>query len=236
MEGSKIKIGIVEKEAIIAEAIALTLDNLGYSVVGMATAYADAIDMVQEQQPDLVLLDVKLGGKKDGIDLAAEIKNRFAIPVMFLTANADAKTVDRAKEIHPIAYIVKPFSSANLFSAIEIGWTNFTKSVNTLPAKQKHVILKVDSYYEKIMLDEISFMKSDHIYIDIFMNDATKLIVRSTNKEMLQLLPADQFLKVNRSCIVNISQIKKIDKKTLFIADQEISITKEIRQELLSRM
>jgi len=198
MEGSKLKIGIVDKEAIIAEAIALTLDNLGYSVVGMATAYADAIDMVHEQQPDLVLLDVKLGGKKDGIVLAAEIKNRFAIPVIFLTAKADAKTVDRAKEIHPIAYIVKPFSPANLFSSIEIGWTNFTKSVKAVSVKQKHVVLKVDSFYEKIMLDTISFMKSDHIYIDIFMKDGTKLIVRATNKEMLKLLPSDQFLKVNR--------------------------------------
>jgi DNA-binding LytR/AlgR family response regulator len=86
------------------------------------------------------------------------------------------------------------------------------------------------------MIDDICYMKNDHIYIDIFMMDESKLIVRATNQEMLQLLPADQFLKVNRSCIVNINQIKKIDTKSLFIADQEISITKEIREELLNRM
>jgi DNA-binding LytR/AlgR family response regulator len=236
MKGNKIKIGIVEDEIIIAETISLALEKLGYIVIGKVGTYADAIEMVQAQQPDLVLLDINLGSKKDGIDLAAEIKDRFAIPIIFLTANADAKTVNRAKDIHPIAYIVKPFSSTDLFSAIEIGWTNFNKSVNMVAAKQKHVVLKVGSLYEKIMIDDICYMKNDHIYIDIFMMDERKLIVRATNQEMLQLLPADQFLKVNRSCIVNINQIKKIDTKSLFIADQEISITKEIREELLNRM
>jgi DNA-binding LytR/AlgR family response regulator len=68
------------------------------------------------------------------------------------------------------------------------------------------------------------------------MIDGNMLIVRATNQEMLQLLPADQFIKVNRSCIVNINQIKKIDTKSLFIADQEISISKEVREELLNKM
>jgi DNA-binding LytR/AlgR family response regulator len=236
MEGNKIKIGIVEDEVIIAETISLALEKLGYIVVGKVGTYADAIEMVQEQQPDLLLLDINLGSKKDGIDLANEIKDRFAIPIIFLTANADANTVNRAKDIHPIAYIVKPFSSTDLFSAIEIGWTNFNKSINTVAAKRKHVVLKIGTNYEKVQLDDITYMKNDHIYIDIFLVDGNMLIVRATNQEMLQLLPADQFLKVNRSCIVNINQIKKIDTKSLFIADQEISITKEIREELLNRM
>jgi len=236
MEGNKIKIGIVEDEVIIAETISLALEKLGYIVVGKVGTYADAIEMVQEQQPDLLLLDINLGSKKDGIDLANEIKDRFAIPIIFLTANADANTVNRAKDIHPIAYIVKPFSSTDLFSAIEIGWTNFNKSINTVAAKRKHVVLKIGTNYEKVQLDDITYMKNDHIYIDIFLVDGNMLIVRATNQEMLQLLPADQFLKVNRSCIVNINQIKKIDTRSLFIADQELSITKEIREELLNRM
>jgi DNA-binding LytR/AlgR family response regulator len=233
---NKIKIGIVEDEMIIAETIALTLEKLGYAVVGKVGTYADALEMVKVHQPDLVLLDINLGSKKDGIDLATEIKDRFAIPIIFLTANADANTVNRAKDIHPIAYIVKPFSSTDLFSAIEIGWTNFNKSMNTVAAKQKHVVLKIGTNYEKVQLDDITYMKNDHIYIDIFLVDGNILIVRATNQEMLQLLPADQFLKVNRSCIVNINQIKKIDTKSLFIADQKISITKETREELLNRM
>jgi DNA-binding LytR/AlgR family response regulator len=236
MEGNKIKIGIVEDEVIIAETISLALEKLGYIVVGKVGTYADAIEMVQEQQPDLLLLDINLGSKKDGIDLANEINDRFAIPIIFLTANADANTVNRAKDIHPIAYIVKPFSSTDLFSAIEIGWTNFNKSINTVAAKRKHVVLKIGTNYEKVQLDDITYMKNDHIYIDIFLVDGNMLIVRATNQEMLQLLPADQFLKVNRSCIVNINQIKKIDTKSLFIADQELSITKEIREDLLNRM
>ena len=236
MEGNKIKIGIVEDEVIIAETISLALEKLGYIVVGKVGTYADAIEMVQEQQPDLLLLDINLGSNKDGIDLANEINDRFAIPIIFLTANADANTVNRAKDIHPIAYIVKPFSSTDLFSAIEIGWTNFNKSINTVAAKRKHVVLKIGTNYEKVQLDDITYMKNDHIYIDIFLVDGNMLIVRATNQEMLQLLPADQFLKVNRSCIVNINQIKKIDTKSLFIADQELSITKEIREELLNRM
>ena len=94
---SKTKIGIVEDEVIIADNLSQILEKLGYEVIEPASTYDEGLSMLQNDQPDIVLLDVHLNNKKDGIDLAWKVKDEFDIPFIFLTANADAATVERAK-------------------------------------------------------------------------------------------------------------------------------------------
>src|ERR1700748_3650093 len=123
----KIKIGIVEDEVIIAEGINSTLKQLGYAVAEPACNYTEALTMMAEEKPDLMLLDITLNGSKDGIDLAWKIKELYNIPFIFLTANADAATVKRAKETEPPAYLVKPFNKDELYASIEICLHNFSQ-------------------------------------------------------------------------------------------------------------
>ena len=84
---SKIKIGVVEDELIIADSICSTLRQLGYDTTEPATSYTEALSMIENEKPDLMLLDINLAGSKDGIQLAAEIKARYDLPFIFLTAN-----------------------------------------------------------------------------------------------------------------------------------------------------
>ena len=111
---NKIKIGIVEDEMIIVETIVLALGKLGYEIAGTAGTYEEGLEMISKNRPDLVLLDINLGTKKDGIDLAIALKEGLGTPIIFLTANSDAVTIERAKEIQPLAFIVKPFSKNDL--------------------------------------------------------------------------------------------------------------------------
>ena len=106
---SKIKIGIVEDEMLIALGISEALKELGYDVTEVANSYTEALEMIVNEKPDILLLDIQLSGHKDGIDLAWKIKNDFQIPFIFLTANADLATVERAKNVSPQAYLIKPF-------------------------------------------------------------------------------------------------------------------------------
>ncbi len=105
---------------IIAEDIKQILLSLNYEVVGIATKYTSALEVLESKDIDVTLVDIMLGGSKSGIDLAHEIKTRFKIPFIFLTSHADAATVKRAKETQPNAYLLKPFSKDDLFTTLEI--------------------------------------------------------------------------------------------------------------------
>lgn len=230
---NKIKLAIVEDEIIIAKTIVLALETLGYASVGIAGKYKDAIEMITQNKPDLVLLDINLGNKKDGIDLAFEIKKRFNTPIIFITANSDPATISRAKEINPLAFLVKPFTQNDLFSAIEIGWNNFNAIVNSNLNPPKYAVLKVGPAYKKIVFDDIVYLEKDKHYFDIYLISGKKLLVRYTTSEMIALLPAKQLVKINKSHIVNIRHISKIESRFVYVADLKFLIAKGVVKELL---
>jgi len=116
----KTRILIVEDESIVATDIRKTLQNLGYDVPTVVSTGQAAIQKAKEDRPNLVLMDIVLGGKMDGIKAARQIRTKFDIPVVYLTAYADDKTLKRAKVTEPFGYIVKPFEDRELKSIIEM--------------------------------------------------------------------------------------------------------------------
>ena len=114
------KILIVEDESIIAEDISDSLISLGYSITDIVYSGEEAIHSATEFRPDLVLMDVNLQGEIDGITAAEEIRSRFQIPVVYLTAYADENTLRRVNATKPFGYIVKPFEEKNLHTTIQI--------------------------------------------------------------------------------------------------------------------
>jgi len=116
----KKQILIVEDEPIVADDIKMTLHKLGYAVPAIASSGKEAIKKTEEIHPDLVLMDIVLKGKMDGIEATRIIRSRFDIPVIYLTAFADKKILERAKITEPYGYIIKPFEDRELKSTIEI--------------------------------------------------------------------------------------------------------------------
>jgi CheY-like chemotaxis protein len=116
----KSKILIVEDESIIALDIKTSLLDAGYDVVAIAVSGEDAIALVPEHEPDLILMDIRLRGRMDGIESAAAIVKNSRAPIIFLTAHADKDTLDRAKLTGPFGYLIKPFEDHNLITTIEI--------------------------------------------------------------------------------------------------------------------
>jgi len=119
MIGGK-KVLIVEDEIVVAKDIQDTLKGLGYSVFEPVSTGEEAVLKSEESQPDLVLMDIKLGGNIDGIEAAEKIFNRFNIPVIYLTAYGDKNTLARAKITEPYGYILKPYNERELHSNIEM--------------------------------------------------------------------------------------------------------------------
>ena len=117
----KKQILIVEDERIVVDDIKISLGRLGYGVCGIAASGLEAIRKANEMRPDIVLMDIVLKGKMDGIEAAQKIRTRFDIPVIYLTAYADDKTLARAKVTEPFGYILKPFEDRDVHSTIEMG-------------------------------------------------------------------------------------------------------------------
>jgi len=114
------RILIVEDERIVAEDLSIMLASLGYEVAGIAGSGEDAIALAEAQNPDLILMDIMLSGKLDGISAADRIQAIRTTPVIYVTAYADDVLLSRAKKTEPFGYIVKPFNERELRSNIEI--------------------------------------------------------------------------------------------------------------------
>ena len=118
MAGARIL--VVEDERIVAEDIQDILKSLGHSVCGVASSGEEAIEKAGETRPDLVLMDIMLDGKMDGVEAAEQISAPLDIPVVYLTAYADDSTLERAKLTSPYGYVLKPFEERDVHSAIEM--------------------------------------------------------------------------------------------------------------------
>lgn len=134
-EGKKMAEGrilIVEDEHIVAMGIKKMLKSLGYTVTGIASSGEDAISKAESTFPDIVLMDIMLKGDMDGVEAAGEIKERFDIPVVYLTAYSDNKILGRVKRTEPFGYIIKPFDENDLYSNIEVALHKYRKEKGKL--------------------------------------------------------------------------------------------------------
>ncbi|MGC9347987.1 MAG: response regulator [Anaerolineae bacterium] len=117
---SRSRILVVEDESIVAADLEVTLESLGYDVIGTLAWAEEAIDFVRNDPPDIILMDIHLKGEIDGIEATAIIQSEMDVPVVFLTAHADTATLERAKRTAPYGYVLKPFEERELHSAVQM--------------------------------------------------------------------------------------------------------------------
>ncbi len=242
---NKVKVLVVENEIIIADNICDALEDLGYEVLEPAISYTEAIARLEKERPDIAILDIQLSGKKTGIDIAKKIRESFHFPFIFLTSNADSLTLNQAKEVMPPAYLIKPFSKKEIFISIEIALSNFSINENKSKTSknkisQSHVIknaffIKSQGSYIKIKFDDILYLKSSHVYVELFLKHNKKFLVRKSLNDILASLSAN-FIRVQRSFVVNIKHITEVKNSSINILQNEIPIGKTFKEELLKRI
>jgi DNA-binding response OmpR family regulator len=164
MELKDLKILIVEDESIVALDIQSALDKVGVEVVLITSNYDEALKGVEEYSPDLVLMDINLHDSKDGIETAKAIQTIKELPVIFLTAFNDDKTISRAIELNPVGYLNKPFKREDLKSLIHIAFFKINQS------KQKSLQKGLESlgygYFFDIKSGEL-FFHEHHVKLSL---------------------------------------------------------------------
>lgn len=124
-----LRIMVVDDESLIAMALNDQLVYLGHEVVGTASSGQEAIDLAAEQRPDLILMDVHLGGGLDGLDAAEQINDVRATPVIILTGFPDKALIDRGRRCGVVAHLLKPIDIDDLRAAVDDGWEIFQQSL-----------------------------------------------------------------------------------------------------------
>lgn len=135
---SNLHILIVEDEVVVAMDVADQVTTLGHCVVGTAATGIEALNIAKQSPPDLVLMDIHLQGNIDGIETARQMQAQHAVPIVFLTADADRLTLDRAKETFPYGYLIKPFDARELEIAMEIAHYKFSAERKLWESEERH--------------------------------------------------------------------------------------------------
>jgi DNA-binding LytR/AlgR family response regulator len=240
MDG-KTKILIVEDEMIIAANISLQLTTLGYYVIGILPRAEEVVPKIRETLPDILLLDINLKGKMDGIELASLIQTEFKIPIIYLTANADEAHFQRAKTTNPYAFISKPFKKLDLQRAIELTILRVEEENNR---KESEAILEepfvlsdaifVRSHDKmiKVIINDILYIEAERNYCKIHCKDKEHLLV-ATLKDLEERLLVNNLLRIHRSFIVNLFHIDEIANSHVVIAKKAIPLSAELKKQLL---
>lgn len=113
---------IVEDEFVIAQDMRMIVNSLGYGVSGIAKSAAEALDILDREKPDLVLLDIKIIGQVNGVELAKLIEKEYHIPYLYVTSYADTSTLNSVKETNPVGYVLKPFDKRDIRVALEMSF------------------------------------------------------------------------------------------------------------------
>jgi len=235
----KIKILVVEDEIMIAEDITSRLTDMGYQVAATFDNVDDAVTFLTQNPIDILLLDISLKGNKTGLDLAGMVNEQFHIPFIFLTSLANAQVVEQAKQVNPAAYLLKPFNDRQISIAIEMALFNFygnpqlSTSAKTDQASSNQrqaansdcLFFKKGTHYQKVALQNILWLQAESNYTTIF-TETEKYTYSCVLKHFEDKLPADQFVRVHRSYIVNICNVSGLEGNSLLVGKKRIPVSK----------
>lgn len=242
---NKVKILIVEDEMLIGAKISLFLSELGYEVTALLPRAEEALVHIHEDLPDLALLDIQLRGDMDGIALAEILHTQHKIPVIFLTANTDDTTFNRAKAAKPFAFLAKPFRKTELQRALELAITRMESEASPEPITPKtdednafllddRIFVRFKDRMVKILFDTILYVEADRNYCRVFTQHKEYLLTMPM-KSMEAKLPPAKFQRIHRSHIVNLAHIEEVSEGYVLIGDKQLPLSQSLREEFLKR-
>ena len=201
MEENVTSILIVEDEQIVAVDLESVLQNLGYTVAGTAASGEEACSIAAETKPDLVVMDIRIDGPIDGIETARQIRRTRDIPVVFLTAYTDRDTLDRAKQIGPYGYLVKPYAERDLQAAIEVALQKGAMDQRLQKSHQDLLTILDAQRHGTIMLDAEGRIR--------FASEAARSIAEIPVADVIGA-PLAKLLPLNEDCLKSLNDMSRI--------------------------
>lgn len=195
------------------------LEN-GYAVCE-AKNTREALEILKNEPIAIAVLDIHLGeSEQDGISLGQQIKDKYAVPFIYLTAYGNTEMIGKAIATSPFSYLTKPFKSSDLIASIEIT----IRQAANMPDYQPKIVVKDGEYIVELPIDEINYIESEGNYLLIH-TDGKQYKIRSTIKKMMDELSASLFVQTHRAYIVNKSKIKSFNNKKVMLGDTVVPVS-----------
>lgn len=222
---NKINILIIEDHPEESDSLVKVLNEHNYSVVGVARTYKEAIEVFFNSKVDLVLIDIFLNGKPEGIAFAETITTipNAIKPIIFLTSSKDRHIFDQARLVNPFSFLMKPFNELEVLYAIELAIEKYYNQPNVFSREEplavlsdKYLFIKKNEALVKVFFNEILFIEVTDRYCNIITENDKFMILISLSK-IIKVLDPSIFVRSNRNCIINSDKIE-----ALFLKDNLI--------------
>lgn len=213
-----INVLIIEDVAEQSEALSQVLLTNNYNVVGIAKNYTDALELFYKNTVDVVIIDVFLDGKPDGITFAETINivPNASKPFVFLTSSRDRQIFERAKLTKPFSFLMKPFNELEILYALEMAVEKFYEQTNVFLSDEQntvisndHLFIKKKNSLKKVSIDDILYIEVEDRYCNII-TEKEKFVILISLTKISTLLDVNKFIRTHRNIMVNSNKIEEI--------------------------
>jgi two-component system, response regulator PdtaR len=234
------KVLIVENEVIVSQSMALTLGRKGYQCTAVATG-EEAINLLNIFNPHIILMDIGLNGKIDGISTAAIIRQRYSVPIIFITEQENEGIFRHALATGPHNYLNKPYTDAALLQAVQLALELPTQRTIEIPTHfgervSDGIFVYSDNQYKKVLFRDILYLEAEGMatIMHCAFNKEYRVYVSSNN--VVAQLAYPGMVKTSRSYYVNIHQIDSIKNDELIVNNHSVPLSKSYKENVLSRV
>ena len=235
---------LVEDDPATALRIESLIHHLGHQLIKTVDNSEDALEWIEKSNPDLILMDIKIEGKLNGIEVAEKINDKF-IPIIFITGHEEEALYERAKKVAPIAYLLKPFNKLSLQAAIQsairqlrnksVSFHSSVKKIDTEEESQS-LFIRRNNFLLRIKIAKIQFLKSEGNYCE-FHTDK-KYVIKISLVKVLTHLPQGRFIRIHHRYVVQFDLIDKIDisANEVYISNTVLPLGPRYRESVLSKL
>ncbi len=236
---------IVEDEPLYASHLEMLVEDLGHTVLGCAEDADAALALVKGEMPDLLLMDINIPGAYDGVETAERIQQLGPCAIIFITAEKDDRTFQRASRLGPINFLLKPFDDLQVSRAIQLATTTIVDAPAEESTAEKdtedaegNLYVKTGKKLRKIPLEEITSVNADGRYCEIY-TTTNRYLVRLPLQELQDRLPDEHFMRTHRSHLVNERFVESVDlqdSEIILQGGRRVPLAKREREAFLRRI
>ena len=229
---NEIHVLIIEDNPLTSQDLKEILTECGMTVIGIAKNNAEAMTLLKRSPTDILLVDINLKDGDDGIELVESLPPNSDIPVIYLTANSDKPTIDRAFKTKPSSFLTKPYDDKDVIIAIELAFNNHCNEVlvNDLPNTHS-IFLKNGTKFEKVKVDDIHYLQAEGSYSKFVTKDK-EYFLSGNLQNVSTKLRNPSFLRIHRSYVVNIENITGMDSDYVFIEEKPLPVSRSYKEEV----
>ncbi len=234
------KILLVEDEELYADQVEILIDKMGYHLVGICDSSDKVLRLIENEVPDLVLMDIHINGDLDGIELASLINRKQELPIIFITSLRDDLTFKRVQRVGATNFIVKPFDQLQLQRAIDLAVKESKPKddgLNIPTIGVDHFYAKQGGNLTRVEFDDIFYLEADGHYCYVHTANK-KYVFRISLVQLKDKISNEFFMQTHRSYIINKKKIKSVNLKenTIELGGKTIPISKRNKPSVIKSL